>query len=333
MNKIDILLLIKNSSFWEKNSMNNYLKAFSASLPLPALCILVFAAGTLESHAQTSKQTTFPDVPPNFWAQPYIQRLAQRNIVTGYPDGTFRPQESVDRDEFAAIIRQAFNQEPIRQIQSGAVYKDVPNGYWASRPIEEAYQQGFMSGYPGGYFRPKQPVSKVEAITALTKGLNITGTSVTTVPATQQTTVQPTRRRTARRLVFVPIAITSLMQPLLLPKASAATPAPTAPTVSTPSTTGNQAANLNRPASFIVTNTYADANKIPQYAVANVAAATQSNIVVNYPNPKILNPNKPATRAETAALIYQTLVAQGRAEPLANNLPATKYIVRAGNRN
>jgi len=305
--------------------MTNLLKVLSVGVPLPALCMVAVVAGALESNAQTSRQTTFPDVPSNYWAQPYIQRLAERNIVTGYPDGTFRPQESVDRDEFAAIIRKAFNQEPIRQIQSGAVYKDVPVGYWASRPIEEAYQQGFMSGYPSGYFRPKQPVSKVEAITALTKGLNITGTSAVVVPTTQQTT----RRRTARKPVFfVPIAITSLMQPILLPKASAAT---SAPAVSASSTTGNQAANLNRPASFIIINTYADANKIPQYAVADVAAATQSNIVVNYPNPKILNPTQPATRAETAALIYQTLVAQGKAEPLANNLPAAKYIVRTNN--
>ncbi|BAZ09029.1 S-layer domain-containing protein [Calothrix sp. NIES-4071] len=301
--------------------MVNLLKALSVGAPLPALCMVVVAAGALESHAQTSSQTAFPDVPANYWAQPYIQRLAERNIITGYPDGTFRPQESVDRDEFAAIIRKAFNQKPIRQIQSGAVYKDVPVGYWASRPIEEAYQQGFMTGYPGGYFRPKQPVSKVETITALTKGLNITGTSA-------QAPV--TRRKTARKPIFVPIAITSLMQPILLPKAEAITPSPA---VSTPSTTGNQAATLNGPASFIVTNTYADANKIPQYAVADVAAATQSNIIVNYPNPKILNPRQPASRAETAALIYQTLVAQGRAEPLANNLPATKYIVRTGNTN
>lgn len=308
--------------------MNNLLKTLSVGAPLPALCMVVLAAGALESYAQTSKQTTFPDVPSNYWAQPYIQRLAQKNIITGYPDGTFRPEKSVDRDEFAAIVRKAFDVEPIRQIQSGAVYKDVPAGYWASRPIEEAYQQGFMNGYPGGYFRPRQPVSKVEAITSLTRGLNITsGTSAVTVP-----TNQATRRRTARRPIFVPIAITSLMQPILQSKASAATPASATPTSST-STTNNQAADLNRPASFIITNTYADANKIPQYAVGSVAAATQSNIVVNYPNPKILNPNKPATRAETAALIYQTLVAQGRAEPLANNLPAAKYIVRTNNTN
>ncbi|OKH34330.1 S-layer protein [Calothrix sp. HK-06] len=303
--------------------MTNLLKTLSVGAPLPALCLIVLVAGALESYAQTSRQTTFPDVASNYWAQPYIQRLAERNIITGYPDGTFRPEKSVDRDEFAAIVRKAFDVEPIRQIQSGAVYKDVPVGYWASRPIEEAYQQGFMTGYPGGYFRPQQPVSKVEAITSLTKGLNITGaTSAVTVP-----TNQATRRRTARRPIFVPIAITSLMQPILQSKAEALTPAPST------STTNNQAANLNRPASFIITNTYVDANKIPQYAVGNVAAATQSNIVVNYPNPKVLNPNKPATRAETAALIYQTLVAQGRAEPLANNLPAAKYIVQTNNTN
>lgn len=309
--------------------MINLLKVLSAGAPLSALCMVVVVAGAVETHAQTSSKSAFPDVSANYWAQPYIQRLAERNIITGYPDGTFRPQESVDRDEFAAIIRKAFNQKPIRQIQSGAVYKDVPVGYWASRPIEEAYQQGFMNGYPGGNFRPKQPVSKVEIITALTKGLNIAPTLAVTVPTTQQTNAQPIRR-TARRPMFVPLAIINLMRPILLPQASSTTPPPVA---STPATTGNQAATFNNPASFVVKNTYADANKIPQYAVANVAAATQSNIVVNYPNPKILNPNQPASRAETAALIYQTLVAQGRVEPLANNSPAAQYIVRTGNTN
>lgn len=60
--------------------------------------------------------STFPDVPSNYWAQPYIQRLAEKNIIAGYPDATFRPQKSVDRDEFAAIVRKAFDVEPIRQI-------------------------------------------------------------------------------------------------------------------------------------------------------------------------------------------------------------------------
>ncbi len=295
--------------------MTQLTKLVSAGVSLLTLNLTVLAVGALETSAQSSPTTTFSDVQPNYWAQPFIRGLAARNIVTGYPDGTFRPEQPVDRDEFAAIIRKAFDQPPTRQIQSGAVYKDVPTNYWATRPIEEAYQQGFMAGYPGGYFRPNQSVSKVEAIVALNKGLNLTsGTSAVTVPTvTQRVVPQKIAQKPVKRRILMPLAVTTLMQPLFISKAQAV-PA--------------NAVNLNRPASFIITNTYADANKIPQYAVGDVAAATQANIVVNYPNPKVLNPSKPATRGEITALVYQTLVSQGKIEPVAINLPVNQYIVR-----
>ncbi|WP_017317142.1 S-layer homology domain-containing protein [Mastigocladopsis repens] len=299
--------------------MNKLLWFLSLSVSLATLCLAVLADAPIGTYAQTSTPTTFPDVKPSYWAQPFIQGLAERNILNGYPDGTFRPQQVVNRDEFAAIINKAFQQPPRRQIASGSVYKDVPANYWAAPPIKAAYQQGFMTGYPGGFFRPNQDVTKVEAIVALSKGLNLASS---TTPAA---TTQATKRQTKRRFVFFPLAITTLMQPLLIPRANAtATP----PSAAAPQTRNNQAANLNRPASFIITNSYADANKIPQYAVGDVASATKSNIVVNYPNRKILNPTKPATRGEIAALIYQTMVAQGRVKPIAINLPAYQYVVR-----
>lgn len=102
-------------------------------------------------------------------AQPFIAGLAERNIVKGYPDGTYRREESVDRDEFASILQAAFNQPTERRIASGSVYKDVPQEYWAATQIESAYQMGFMAGYPGGYFRPQQPVTKVEALVSLAR--------------------------------------------------------------------------------------------------------------------------------------------------------------------
>lgn len=297
--------------------MTQLTKLVSAGISLLTLNLTVLAVGALETSAQSSPTTTFSDVQPNYWAQPFIRGLAVRNIVTGYPDGTFRPEQPVDRDEFAAIIRKAFDQPAIRQIESGAVYKDIPTNYWASRPIEEAYQQGFMAGYPGGYFRPNQSVSKVEAIVALNKGLNLnTGTSAVSVPTAMQRVVpQKTAQKPVKRRIFMPFSFTTLMQPLLTPKAQAASP----------STTDRQTA---RPASFLITNTYADANNIPQYAVGDVAAATKANIVVKYPNIKVLNPSKSATRGEITALVYQTLVSQGKIEPIAINLPANQYIVR-----
>jgi hypothetical protein len=54
--------------------------------------------------------TNFSDVGANYWAQPFIQALAVRNIITGFPNGTFRPEQPVQRAEFAAMIQKAFNQ-------------------------------------------------------------------------------------------------------------------------------------------------------------------------------------------------------------------------------
>ncbi|MBD2199553.1 S-layer homology domain-containing protein [Calothrix anomala FACHB-343] len=261
---------------------------------------LIFA--NPQAAVAQNAETYFPDT-KDHWAQPFIKRLAERSIVTGYPDGTYRPNESVDRDEFAAIIRQAFNQNQERKIASGSVYKDVPNGYWAAPAIEEAYEMGFMHGFPGGYFRPRQPVSRVEALVALAQNLNLT-TAVATQPNNPQTT---------RRQLLFPIGMTNLMQPLMTAQAVYKTAAASSPPV---------------PASTLVSNYYTDAQKIPQYAVDEVAEATKAGIVVNHPDPKVLNPTKPATRGAIAAFIYQALVNQGRLEPLPSNIQAANYIVR-----
>ncbi|MCX7594339.1 MAG: S-layer homology domain-containing protein, partial [Fischerella sp.] len=206
----------------------------------------------------------------------------------------------------------AFNQPPVRQIESGSAFRDVSEEYWAERPIESAYQQGFMSGDSSGNFRPNQPVTKVEAITALNRGLDLTSDQTAAAsPTAQPITQQPARRRP----VFVPIAITSLMQPLLISRADAVPAPATASGTTTP-----QATQLG--------DYYTDASSIPQDAIPDVAAVTKQNIVVNYPNPKVLNPNQPASRAEIAALIHQTLVSQGRMEPLAEDSPANQYIVQ-----
>lgn len=52
-----------------------------------------------------SAAATFPDVAPDYWARPFIQALAARNAIAGFPDGTFKPNEPVDRAEFAAMIQ------------------------------------------------------------------------------------------------------------------------------------------------------------------------------------------------------------------------------------
>lgn len=314
------------------------------------------------SVAQTAK-ASFPDT-QNYWAQPFIAALAERNIVKGYPDGTYRPEESVDRDEFASILQAAFNQPTERRIASGSVYKDVPQGYWAATQIESAYQMGFMSGYPGGYFRPQQPVTKVEALVSLAQNLNLNqgdaGRQQAATPVSPnspaliqspvnqsatQTPAQTAPRQRANRRFMIPIAGTMLLQSLNESTAALASvtnqnatsnnqPAatPQSPT-NQPATKAAKASTPQRPASVLISQYYDDANRIPQYAVGSVAQATRAGIIVNHPNIRQLNPQQPATRGEIAAIIYQALVNKGQVPPITGTTSASRYIVNVPNMN
>ncbi|MFQ4142880.1 fasciclin domain-containing protein [Chlorogloeopsis sp. ULAP02] len=199
----------------------------------------------------------FPDVQADYWALPFIQGLAARNIIAGFPDGTFRPEQAVTRAEFAAMIQKAFSQSLVRQLPPGG-FKDVPAGFWAASAIQEAYESGFMAGYPNNLFLPNQQIPKVQAIAAIANGLNLTPTDS---------------------------------------------------------------------AENILASNFTDAGQIPTYAINQVAAATQANLVVNYPDIKTLSPDRALTRAEAAAHLYQALVRLGQVPAIPTNVAAANYIV------
>jgi S-layer homology domain len=277
-------------------------------------------------------EANFPDIQEH-WAQPFIRALAARNIVSGYPDGTYRPEQSVDRDEFASIVRRAFDQQAERQIQSGSAFRDVPEGYWAERAIEEAYQMGFVSGFPGGYFRPEQPITRTEALVSLSRNLKLQAANQQTDAAQAGNAavappVPANPQRRATRPQMLPLAATVLLQPFITPiaQARAAIP-PAAPAPSQPVQSKNQsAATRQRPASEVV-QYYRDADRIPNSAVSAIAEATRAGVVVNYPDSQVLNPTQPTTRGAMAAFIHQALVSQGAIQPL-NNTQASQYIVQ-----
>lgn len=103
------------------------------------------------------------------WARPFIETLAERQIIAGFPDGTFKPDAPVTRAQFAAIVKNAFSNSSVR-VSRG--FGDVPSSYWAATAISKAYETGFMSGYPDGAFKPEQQIPKVQVLVALSSGLN-----------------------------------------------------------------------------------------------------------------------------------------------------------------
>jgi hypothetical protein len=244
----------------------------------------------------------------------------------------------VDRDEFSAMIRQAFNRASIRKIPSGSYFKDVPKNYWAETPIKEAYEAGFMNDFPGKEFRPKQPLTKAQALVVLMRGLNMDyNPPVVKTDRAAATPARPTpvnqRRRARNRLAF-PFAATVLMQPLLPVVARqqpAAAPAPKSAKAVPPTTTKAATAPAKNSALDFLNSYYKDAEKIPKYAVEPVAAATKAKVVVNYPDPRVLNPNELLSRGSATALIHQALVNQGQIEPLPDK-EAAKYIPKSPGR-
>jgi hypothetical protein len=100
------------------------------------------------------------------WAEPFIKVLVEKDIIKGYPDGTFRPDQPVTRAEFAALLNKAFDLKPIRE---GRKFKDVPKNYWAAEVIQKAYRSGFLAGYPGS-FGPKQNLLRIQGLVSLVNG-------------------------------------------------------------------------------------------------------------------------------------------------------------------
>lgn len=121
--------------------------------------------------AAASLVNVFPDVPDNYWAACPIDKLAMCDIVVGYPDRMFKPNRDISRAEFATMMVKGYNLN-CASLPTKNIFKDVPKSHWANALIAKAVEEGIMCGYPNCKFKPKQPVSRVEALTAMAHGIN-----------------------------------------------------------------------------------------------------------------------------------------------------------------
>ncbi|MEN9222970.1 MAG: S-layer homology domain-containing protein, partial [Thermostichus sp. BF3_bins_97] len=100
-----------------------------------------------------------------YWGAQYIAGLNERQVIGGFPDGTFRPNESVTRAQFAVIVTKAFGLDT--NVPSRQFADPIPS--WAAPSIGAAAAAGFVSGFPDGTFRPNDVLTRAQAITVLTK--------------------------------------------------------------------------------------------------------------------------------------------------------------------
>ncbi len=109
------------------------------------------------------------------WARAFIEPLVSLGILQGFSDGNFRPDAPMNRAQFATLVAQIFQKNPIR---NAAQFADVPRDYWAYNAIQAAYQMGFLGGDANNNFNPNKNISRVEVLVALVQGLNLQATAV-----------------------------------------------------------------------------------------------------------------------------------------------------------
>ena len=119
----------------------------------------------------------FPDIETH-WARSFIEGLAGQGIISGFPDGNFRPNQPMSRAQFAAVLQKAFSKAIKRP---NVPFVDVPPKHWANAAIRSAYERGFMSGYPGNRFRPDASIARVEVLVSLIAGLEITSNNLSEI--------------------------------------------------------------------------------------------------------------------------------------------------------
>lgn len=121
--------------------------------------------------------TKFKDA-NNKWYSDEINFAVSKGFISGYSDGTFKPNQGITRAEFAQMIA-VFVKDGY---PGSSNFKDV-KGHWASNAIDQLYGNKKIKGFPDGTFKPDQKLTRAEAVTVLNSvfGRNTKSTSFANV--------------------------------------------------------------------------------------------------------------------------------------------------------
>lgn len=113
-------------------------------------------------------QASFPDVDSDAWFNKYIGYLEDKDVLSGYEDGTFRPMDTITRGEISAVIERAQRYD---LISYNGIFTDVTENDWAKDYIETLADKNIVSGYEDGTFGPYSPLTRAEAVAIINRVL------------------------------------------------------------------------------------------------------------------------------------------------------------------
>jgi prenyltransferase beta subunit len=116
------------------------------------------------------EEAGFPDVGADHWAVESIGVMVSEGIMQGYPDGGFRPEQAVTREEFTTMMVKALGAGK-SESQESLSFLDVPGSRWSHPYIAAAYWAGIIQGRSAEYFDPTAGIKGAELATMLVNGL------------------------------------------------------------------------------------------------------------------------------------------------------------------
>lgn len=96
------------------------------------------------------------------WAKDAIIKLYGKGMINGYPDGTFRPDYTVTRAEFAAMLA-----KNLTEVSGKMNLKDLPEDFWAYSSVKKLYLRKIVTGDSDKNFNPNQPITREDAAVIL----------------------------------------------------------------------------------------------------------------------------------------------------------------------
>lgn len=204
------------------------MKRIYSALLLTALPVVLLQAQTSNSLSTSTMVTTpntftysqpntistfdrvqkyrFTDVLSNFWAYESITKMTKEGIMSGYRNGTFKPNDPLSREEAASLFSNMIGDTP--SIMLASSFSDITSDRWSSLAIESVARANIISGYGDNTYRPEQYMSRQEFAVVADKFLHYQGyrtedpTALDTIHFSDQKFIAPWAQSSVRELAL-----------------------------------------------------------------------------------------------------------------------------------
>ncbi len=162
----------------------------------------------------------FTDVPTNFWAYESITKMTKKGFMSGYRNGTFKPNDPLSREEAASLFSNMLGDTP--SIMLASSFSDITSDRWSSLAIESVARANIISGYGDSTYRPEQYMSRQEFAVVADKFLHYQGyrtedpTALDAIHFSDQKFIAPWAQSSVRELAtfgFINYSTTGLFNP------------------------------------------------------------------------------------------------------------------------